>query len=234
MNTYLLSLKGSDKLIENPIIERKYPYKKYTKQYPRRYDNSVFEKLNQMKNDKKLQNNYEKWKNGINYNTNRKITIGGKIHHNLEYNFKIKGILFEELLNINQEVYLQETDKINRDIDIENDIIENYNKEVDDIIDKIKRLENWDDFVVFEGNNYGLVDKIKDNIHIENNCGGEMVYSRSETDYTFNDRPFCNYEDKETNYSIYKCSKCNYENKIFESSTGGGSQYISKTGFWWK
>ena len=94
------------------------------------------------------------------------------------------------------------------------------------LLKKNKRLEKWDDFVVFEGNNYGLVDKIKDNIHIENNCGGEMIYSRSETEYIFYDRPFCNYEDNETNYSIYKCSKCNYENKIFESSTGEGSQYI--------
>lgn len=25
-----------------------------------------------------------------------------------------------------------------------------------------------------------------------------------------------------------------YENKIVECSTGGGSQYVSKTWFWWK
>jgi len=236
MNTDLLHLSVSNTPIEKQyIIERKYPYKTHNKKhYPSRYDNSVFEKLNQMKNDKELQNNYEKWKNGINYTTNRKIKIEGKIHRNLGYNFKIDGTLFEELLNINQKFYLQETDKINRSIDIENAIIENYNKKVDDIIEKIKMLENWDDFIIFEGKKYGLVNKIKDNIHIENNCGGKMVYSRFETECTFNDRPFCNYEDKETNYSIYKCSKCKYENKIVESTTDGSSHYVSKTGFWWK
>lgn len=58
-----------------------------------------------------------------------------------------------------------------------------------------------------------------------------MIFTRKETEYTFNDRPFCNYDDKEITYSIYKCSKCIYENKIVECSSGGGSHYVSKKGF---
>ena len=75
------------------------------------------------------------------------------------------------------------------------------------------------------------------NIHRENDCFGEMIFTRKEKTYTSDDRPFCNYDDTETTYSIYKCSKCNYENKIVECRTrtgGGSSQYVSQTGFWWK
>lgn len=105
---------------------------------------------------------------------------------------------------------------------------------VDTIIEKIRKLERWNDFIEFEGKKYGLIHKIKNNIHIENNCLGEMIFTHEKNEYTFNDRPFCNYGDKETTYSIYKCFKCNYENKIIKCSTGGGSQYVSQTGFWWK
>lgn len=61
-----------------------------------------------------------------------------------------------------------------------------------------------------------------------------MIFTHEKTEYTFNDRPFCNYDDKETTFSIYKCSKCNYENKIIKCNAGGGSQYVSQNGFWWK
>ena len=63
--------------VEEPlIIERHYPSKRQEKSYPERYDNSIFEKLNEMNADTELQNYYKKWKDGINYKTNRKIKIG--------------------------------------------------------------------------------------------------------------------------------------------------------------
>lgn len=215
-------------------VERQYPTKKLEKTYPRRYDNSVFEKLNEMNTDTELQNDYKKWKDGINYKTNRKIKIGGKIHEKLKQKFMIGGILFEDLINITADDYLQETKKINNEIDAENIIIKNYNKSVDSIIEKIQKLEKWNDFIEFEGKCYGITSKVLNNIHIENNCLGEMIFTRKDIEYTFNDRPFCNYDDKKTIYSIYKCSKCNYENRMVEYSNGGGSNYVSKTGFWWK
>jgi len=102
-------------LLEEPIIiERQYPTKKQEKVYPERYDNSVFEKLNEMNTDTELQNDYKKWKDGINYKTNRKIKIGGKINRELKEKFMIhscKGILFDTLNNINANEYLQETKK---------------------------------------------------------------------------------------------------------------------------
>ena len=218
-------------------IERQYPSKKLKKTYPNRHNVSVFEKLNQMNADTELQNDYIKWKDGINYNTNRKIKIGGKIHEKLKQKFMIysyKNILFDTLNNINADEYLQKNKKIIYKIDNENDMIKDYNKLVDSIIEKIQKLEKWNDFIEFEGKCYGITSKVLNNIHIENNCLGEMIFTRKETEYTFNDRPFCNYDDKEITYSIYKCSKCMYENKIVECSSGGGSHYVSKTGFWWK
>ena len=219
------------------IIERQYPSKLQEKSYPKRHDNSTFEKLNEMNTNIELQNDYKKWKDGINYKSNRKIKIGGKIHIELMRKFMIYscgGILFDTLNHINANEYLQETEKINNDIDVKNTIIKDYNKSIDSIIEKIQKLERWNDFIEFEGKKYGLTDKVKNNVHIENDCFGEMIFTCKETTYTFNDRPFCNYDDIEETHSIYKCSKCEYVKKILECKTGGGSQYISRYGFWWK
>jgi len=221
--------------VEDPlIIERHYPSKRREKSYPERYDNSIFEKLNEMNADTELQNDYKKWKDGINYKTKRKIKIGGKIHRELEAKIMIyscgRGILFDTLNHINANEYLQETKKIINKVDVENAIIKDYNKLVDSIIEKILKLERWNDFIEFEGNCYGITNKVLNNIHRENDCFGELVFIRKHTTYTSNDRPFCLYEDTETTYSIYKCSKCNYENEIVEYITGGGSQYVSQAG----
>lgn len=238
-----LQVENPKKIEETQKIERQYPTKKREKTYPERYDNSAFEKLNEMNENKELQNDYKKWKDGINYKTNRKIKIDGKIHRELKQKFMIYtcgGVLFDTLNSINADEYLQETKKIINEIDVENAIIKDCNKLVDSIIEKIQKLERWNDFIEFEGKKYGLINKIKYrhndkyNVHIENDCFGEMVFTRKETTYTSNDRPFCNYDDTETTYSIYNCSKCNYENKIVECRTGGGSQYVSQTGLWWK
>ncbi len=216
---------------EQRTIERSYPIKRQEKPYPLRYDSSVFERFNKM-NTPKLQNDFKKWKDGINYKTNRKITIGGKIHKELKQMFVINygfdSVLFEDLNDINSDEYLQETIKINNDVDIENDVIKKYNVVVDHIIEKIQKLERWHDYIEFEGKCYGITrtNEVLNNVHIENDCLGEMVFIRKKTDYTFNDRPFCNYADKETIYSIYKCSKCNYEKKMIEGNTGGDSQKL--------
>jgi hypothetical protein len=216
---------------ELPNIERDYPTKKREKNYPERYDYSVFEKLNEMNTNIELQNDYKKWKDGINYKTNRKINIGGKIHNELKQKFMIDryyGVLFDTLNNINAKEYLQETEKNNKKIDVENVVIKDYNKLVDSIIEQIQRLEVWNEFIEFEGKFYGITSKVLNNIHLENDCFGEMVFMNEKTEYYSNDRPFGNCDDSETTYLIYKCNKCNYENKIVKCITGG---WIGTTGF---
>lgn len=61
-----------------------------------------------------------------------------------------------------------------------------------------------------------------------------MIFVKTDTEYIFNDRPYCNYDDKEITYDFYKCNNCSYEYKKIKETKGGGSQYISKSGFWWK
>ncbi len=230
---FLFKLQESNPILQ---IERTYPTKKLEKTYINRYDEYVFQKLNEMNGDAELQSDYKKWKNGINYKTNRKIKINGKIHRELEKKFIIHGnslsgswggaIMFDNLNHIDKNEYLQETKKLNNEVDRENSIINEYNIIIDSVIEKIKKLEKWDDFIVFEGKQYGIP-CIFDNIHRENDCFGDMVFTCKKIEVWSNDRPFCICNDVETTYSIYKCSKCNYENKIMESRTGGGNSYVS-------
>lgn len=213
-------------------IERQYPAKKWKISYPPRYDSSTFERLNEMNKDTKLQDSYKKWKDGINSETNRKIKIGGKTHRALKskfiiYKYGMGNVLFDEL-NINDErEYLKETEKIIAEIDIENKIIKEYNQLVDSVIEKIQKLERWSDFIEFDGKYYGITSTVLNNIHLENDCFGEMIFIRKETTYTTNCRPFCWTEDTETISSIYKCCLCDYEYRMVECVTGGGSLYAS-------
>jgi len=53
---------------ESSTILRYYPVMKEEKKYPLRYNCFVFEKFNEMNTNAELQNDFTKWKNGINYN----------------------------------------------------------------------------------------------------------------------------------------------------------------------
>jgi hypothetical protein len=150
-------------------ITRTYPSLKDEELY-NRYTKENFEKYEEIK---KSIENYEKWKNGINYETNKKIKIGGEKHVKMGYkNFYImrrktfynyEYVLFTELNGINIEKYIEDTEKL-----------EKYNKKVEELIDKINKLEKWNDYVEFEEIKYGI-QKIYNNIHYENDCGGNII-----------------------------------------------------------
>jgi hypothetical protein len=219
-------------------IKRYYPSEKQLLEYPKRYPKSIFDEYNKITKNNVLIDEYNKIINGINPNTNKKIKINGKTYNKLVEKFKIKqngiNIMFSELDNINYTDYNLETIKINKTIDNENLKIKKYNDEVNQIIYQIKLLTNWNNYIEFNGSKYGIVDKVYNNIHIENNCNGNMIFEKTYTEYIFNDRPYCNYNDKEITYDFYKCNNCSYEYKKMKKTKGGGSQYISKSGFWWK
>jgi hypothetical protein len=120
-----------------------------------------------MNQNSKLQADYKKWKNGISYITDRDINFDGKIHKQLKEKFILKdgfkSILFEDLTKIEElsspslrDVYLQETKRIYNEIDSVNSPVKIYNAMVDGIIEKIKNLKKWTDFIEFEGKNYGI------------------------------------------------------------------------------
>lgn len=215
---------------ESSTILRYYPVIKKEQTYHLRYNCFVFEKFNEMNTNAELQNDFTKWKNGINYKTNRKITINGNLHNKLREKFLIAykcggypQILFSDLTTINPSEYLQKTIKWNNIVDYENALIQDYNKLIKSIRGKIEKIENWYDFVVFEGKKYGYPDKIRNNIHLENNCFGDMIFTREWTEHRDNLRAF-RIDTSETTYSIKTCSKCQYEHKIevrSQSTTGG-------------
>jgi hypothetical protein len=120
--------------------------------YPIRYSNNIFEKYIELSKNKELLTKYNKWKSGINYNyiTNRKINIGGKNHKNLQNIFMIKyndnkSVLFDELKCIDFEKYLEETNNIYKEIDDKNEEIYSKNKEIQNIINEINKLEKLDE-----------------------------------------------------------------------------------------
>lgn len=196
-------------------IIRIYPKHKELLFYPTRLQNKDFDNYkNLLNNDKLLSAKYEKWKNGINYTTNRKININGKIHNDLKSIFIIKCegkyILFDKFINIDFKKYLTETKNIYDDIKHKNKETTEYNDNIDKIIMDINNLEKWDDFIEFESIKYGLP-KIVNNIHKENNCSGEILDDIHEI-------CCCNRCENWTGCGRngtqhYKCNNCSYSTK---------------------
>ena len=71
-------------------ILRTYPKTRELLSYPFRFTPNDFNKYRELLNNGTLQDDYEKWKIGINYKTNKKITINGKMHNSLKNVFMIK------------------------------------------------------------------------------------------------------------------------------------------------
>lgn len=188
-------------------IIRNYPTQKDENLY--RYNREDFEKYKEIT---KSIEHYEKWKIGINYKTNRKIKMGGKTHMELGYeNFYIKHktssynysyILFTELDGINIELYIEETEKLKKEI-------EDYNSNIYEIICKINLLEKWDEYIVVEGIKYGIPYVYK-NIHRENNCFGLITedYYKGCSCHCCEDWGGCS---NPTGTQYYKCEKCDYK-----------------------
>ena len=194
-------------------IIRTYPNYKNKLKKPNRFNTEHFETFNKMIDDKDLMSNYQKWKLGINYKTNRKIKIDGDTHKKIDCFHKYifgDSIYIDDVININQGDYLKETFEMEKDIANKNEEIKRYNDIVKSVIDKIKNLDKWDDFIEFEGKYYGLVNKVRNNIHIENSCNGEMIFIETKREFVFRDRPFCYTEDTDYEYDVYECRNCNF------------------------
>lgn len=214
-------------------IERKLPsYKKMIK-YPLRYQTSTIEECKKMLSDNVLQNAYNKWKDGINYKTNRKIKINGKIHDGLKTQFMIHGEypidkygnkesfyeLFEIISDKLTSNYEEETANIYTDIDYKNKIIENYNKPIIDLTQKVNALQSWSEYVEYDGKKYGTANKIVSDIHIENNCNGKIIKTdtqKKECKGCWDGMMFnAPYQCSCSIWQIEKCDKCNFVHEYF-------------------
>ena len=195
-----------------------------------RFDEKSFAEYDSIINSE----NYRKWKSGINFLTNRKIKIGGKLHKELKNNFKIpRGDFYyysdvDELDGVDKDEYMQETNELdkeyiqkNKQVKLENDEIEMKNKEIEEqnkeimkqnetwrnLQDKIKLLKSWNEYIVLEGKKYGLP-HVLNRIHMENDCLGEMEYSSCECNNCENSYA-CSYSDT----SYHRCNKCYYRTR---------------------
>jgi hypothetical protein len=189
-------------------IKRYYPM---TRSYPYRYTNEVFDTFHEMYNDPVIRDRCNKWKKGINPYSNRKIKRRGKTYDSIKNDFMISflhgHVFYLKLKYIDEEKYKEETIQLNHETDKQNEIISNT-------IEQINRLQNWNDFVMYDGIKYGLK-KVVNHIHREKDCFGQMEYDR-EKEYKCrgcigkNIRPYhclCH------TYTMNKCNKCGYEDK---------------------
>ena len=99
--------------------------------YPLRYSKIAFDELYDMLQNAELKRDYITWKSGINYKTNQQIEIGGILHQQLADKFMIhyphnyvhghcfgkNPVLFVDLVDIDVNSYLQETEQIKNEVD---------------------------------------------------------------------------------------------------------------------
>lgn len=150
-------------------IERQLPETEPYCWYPFRYTEDTVKRCNHMVSDRNLQEEYAKWRCGINYNTNKKIQIGGKLHKSLGRKFKINDSClwggarryynyydyFDNIYGKLTPNYVEETKEIYKKIDIKNNDIIKHNCLIYELKDKVKQLRSSDEYVLFEGKKYG-------------------------------------------------------------------------------
>jgi hypothetical protein len=197
------------------IINRSYPECKNETSTYSRYTDKVFDEYIKMKENPI---NYEKWKAGVNYKTNRNLVIGGSTHNKLKNDFMIKyidcniqcSVFFEDLVGIDCLKYLQETENINQN----NETVKLHNKNIREVVNKINKLEKWDDYVEFEGLKYGILPRYN-NIHREYDCNGTLKTTTVDEyecrgcrdGMPFNGAYTCSCKSRQ----LFECEKCGYK-----------------------
>ena len=160
------------------VILRTEPEQKKNVSCEGRFTKSDFEKYRKLAEDTENLEKCRKLASGRSYITNRKIVSHGAVFKKLSKPFLVyyqidnEPHLFTVLDGINEEEYMNETQKINDQIALENKEIADYNNTVvRNVIQKIRALKTWDDFVEFENKRYGLPN-IVGKIHRTDDCLG--------------------------------------------------------------
>lgn len=196
------------------FLDEKYPNEP---EKPGRITKEEFDNYDKLKKD----SNFNKWRSGINPDTGRKIQVTGKVHNQLRYTYKYNTIEYYNALDKINDIkeYIKRTELL---MDNYNKKKEYYNKEKDRVEklietnlnsfnEKFKNIINWDDYVEYKGEYYGIphITYINDEKnHNENDCKGKLFFDSygpcechlcEDWNGCSNPRPV----------SIYKCNKCN-------------------------
>jgi hypothetical protein len=214
------------------IEEPSKPFKHGIK--PQRIKDKMFDTIKTYK--------FQKWLNGQNPITERNIKINGRIHRkvgrDLGYNMIDKKViimnnreirLYKEKTKCLFEEWEKEVEKWEKEVEEwekEVEKVKSYNESINSTILKIKNLQDWNEYILFDGKKNGLP-PVHNKIHRENDCMGNIV------EYYYRECRCHNCEDwggrscngEATQY--YKCSGCDYTYSEYTSKGGGGM-------FWWK
>lgn len=165
--------------------------------------------------NKDFQSKLQKWKAGINFITNKEIA-NAKIHSDLKYillnqighNVWCNESIYEKIKDIDIKSYVEETKKIQLELDILNEEVDRYNRSLFDIHRQIDKLYSFFEFVEFDGNKYGIPPVI-DGIHRENDCMGVITDIYKNCSCTL----YCR---KHPRSGFRSCDMCDYKINITE------------------
>ena len=199
------------------VIIRVEPEEKKNVSCERRFTKSDFEKYRKLAEDKENLEKCRKLASGRSYESNRKIVSHGAVFQRLSKPFLVyyqidnEQHLFTVLDGIDEEEYMNESENMRNQMTLKNKEIADYNNIVrKDVIQKIKELKNWDDYVEFENKRYGLPN-IVDKIHRTNDCLGVIERKVHSTPFCHNCENLfwgkCDGTCRDTYYT-HTCTKC--------------------------
>lgn len=158
------------------------------------YDFDEFEKL---KKDEEFLKKFNLFEQNIDYRTGEKIIPKSNLWEELKKEFIITlpcdskfNIYFGDIISYENGEYYRIDGRITT--------IKNYNKEANIIGTYIAELKYWEDYVMFDGDKYGIP-TIFNSIHREDNCFGKFIYVGEHVSGGF----------------VYSCDKCFKEFILF-------------------
>lgn len=183
--------------------------------YPTRFSPEQFELYIQKVADTQFQEDLRLWEAGVNYETRRKIKIGGPTHKSLSNKFTLYKAIQSIIESIGESAYNDETLRIRHEIDTHNAEAKAKQIEWEELGPRFGRLRSWYEFVEFDGQRYNFTPKIDNhNVHRENDCFGNMQIHRKEEHECRNCAgrssfysPHCSC----SSLTVWMCDKCDFE-----------------------
>lgn len=211
--------------------------------YPKRYTLEFLQEVKQkIKDDIDIQDDYDKWTEGINWKTGRRLKTTARLYKSLEDRFIFTGIgesiHYKNAIALDVNDYNAETIRLNKVVDDENALIDNYQRRIRCLMYNIRKSAKEEGFIELDGLKYGVTIKVAQSkggmIHEENECLGKMILVGEETTSVGgNCRPFCITEEFCTTDYLYECSKCGYLYTTRTSVTYSGSNARQSNSFDW-